>query len=162
MRRLEIDLEEVAAALESSREMNEFFLDLATGEVVVIPAELLEQDWLEEDPADLPAWEQALLPVVREIQEGSERYARVPQVPSYEIYNLMVEFAETVTDRRLYQLLVVALDGKGAFGRFKRVLADYPAERERWYRMKQAVMTEWVKEWLSELEIEPVERSRND
>jgi hypothetical protein len=162
MRRLEVDLEEVAAAFESSREMNEFFLDLATGEVVVIPAELLEQDCLEEEPAGLPAWEQALLPVVRAIQEGGERYARVPQMPSYEIYNLMVEFAETVTDHRLRRLLAVALDGKGAFGRFKRVLADYPAERERWYRMKQAALNERVKEWLGQLGVEPVGRGTNE
>jgi len=27
----------------------------------------------------------------------------------------------------------MALDGKGSFGRFKRVLARYPEERERWF-----------------------------
>ncbi|MCL6558809.1 MAG: UPF0158 family protein [Firmicutes bacterium] len=158
MRRLEIDFEEIAMALESSRELSDYYLDVETGELVVIPAELLALDCDEEDLSSLPDWEQALIPLVREIQGGSERYEPVPQIPSYEIYNLMLEFVETVTDQRLYQLLSVALDGKGAFGRFKRVLAEYPAERQRWYQMKQAAMTGWIKEWLNELGIEPVER----
>ncbi|MGI9952926.1 UPF0158 family protein [Moorellaceae bacterium AZ2] len=131
MRRLEIDFEEIAMALESNRDLNDYYLDLETGELVVIPAELLERDWDEESPSSLPDWERELIPLARELQEGSERYEPIPQIPSYEIYNLMVKFAETVTDRRLRRLLSVALDGKGAFGRFKSVLAEYPAERER-------------------------------
>jgi hypothetical protein len=42
--------------------------------------------------------------------------------------------------------LSVALDGKGAFGRFKRVLEDYPEERERWFKFKLAEMSEWIRE----------------
>jgi hypothetical protein len=73
----------------------------------------------------------------------------------------MVEFAQTATDRRLCRLLAVALAGKGAFGRFRRVPADYPAERERWYRMREVALSERARERLGGLGIEPVERSRN-
>jgi len=43
----------------------------------------------------------------------------------------MVEFAETVANRRLREMLDLALDGRGTFHRFKVALANYPAERER-------------------------------
>lgn len=54
----------------------------------------------------------------------------------------MVEFTETVSDLRLREKLAVALDGRGAFGRFKRVLGDYPEERERWFDTKLAALSE--------------------
>ncbi len=158
-RKVAINFEEVASAMEDRRGYNEYFLDLQSGELEVIPTELLGWESYDgEKVADLPDWEQDLIPIVREIEEGTDRYEAVPTVPSYEVYNLMVEFAETVSDQGLRRLLLVALDGIGAFRRFKDVLGDYPEERERWFAMKDAVMNERVREWLGELGIEAVER----
>ncbi len=69
----------------------------------------------------------------------------------------MVEFAESASDPRLRELLSVALDGRGAFGRFKRVLLDYPRERARWFKMRDEFSSERVREWLGELDIEPLD-----
>jgi len=77
-----------------------------------------------------------------------DRYAQVPRVESYEAYNDMVEFAATVKDEHLGELLEVALDGKGAFGRFKAVLARYPEERERWFEFRDRRLRERIDEWL--------------
>ena len=158
-RRIEIDFEEITMAMEDSREFNEFFLDTRTGDLEVIPSELLGwESYDEEAISELPEWEQDLIPVVREIEEGSDRYQPVPHVPSHDVYDLMVVFAETVQDQQLRRLLRVALDGRGAFRRFKDVLSDYPQEQERWFAMKEAAMNEHVREWLSGLGIEAVER----
>lgn len=72
----------------------------------------------------------------------------------------MVEFTETVSNRRLREKLDIALDGRGAFGRFKRVLENYPEERERWFDTKLAALSEIIREWLNELDIEPVQKKR--
>jgi len=69
----------------------------------------------------------------------------------------MVRFAETVTDPRLREHLTIALDGKGAFGRFKNVIHSHPQELERWYAYKNAKMADRVREWLEEIGIEPLE-----
>ena len=45
----------------------------------------------------------------------------------------MVQFTRTIDDPRLRELLEVALDGRGAFRRFKDMLARWPKERERWF-----------------------------
>ena len=52
----------------------------------------------------------------------------------------MEDFIATVEDEHLAELLEVAIDGKGAFRRFKDVLAHYPEERERWFRFKDTRM----------------------
>ncbi|MEW6574269.1 MAG: UPF0158 family protein [Bacillota bacterium] len=91
---------------------------------------------------------------------GSRRYEPIPSIQPYEVYELMVEFAETVSDRRLQEKLEIALDGRGAFGCFKRVLAGYPQERDRWFDYKSAAMSEWIRERLNDLDIEPVQKER--
>ena len=68
-----------------------------------------------------------------------------------------MEFAQSIAEPRLRDLLSVALDGRGAFGRFKCVLEDHPRERERWFRMRDESCADRVREWLRELDIEPLD-----
>lgn len=158
MRRLRVDLGEIAMAMEMQMSENDSYLDTETGQVVILPYELRGEDVFDEEYVEgLPKWEQELVPSAREILQGSDRYASIPTAPVYEEYDLMVEFAGSVADPRLRELLFVSLDGKGAFGRFKRVLEDYPRERERWFRMRDEFSAERVREWLKELDIEPLD-----
>lgn len=157
-RKLEIELEELIAAMEDARrEYSEYFLDRETGEVVVVPEELLRaaqyEDW-EERKQDLPEWEHPLVKVVEGIVLGEDpRWIHIPSVPTHEVYELMVEFAESVEDRHLGELLEVALDGPGAFRRFKDVLARYPSQLDRWHTFKRSYFEREIAEWLEGLGI---------
>lgn len=50
----------------------------------------------------------------------------------------------------LRELLDVALRGKGAFRRFKDVLLNYPAERERWFEFESQRQRETIEAWARE------------
>lgn len=80
---------------------------------------------------------------------------RIEALESSVEYGWMAEFAATVTDARLRDLLEVALDGRGAFRRFKDVLAGDAAERERWFRFRDGRVREAMREWLEDHDIEP-------
>ncbi|MEA3501061.1 MAG: UPF0158 family protein [Candidatus Marinimicrobia bacterium] len=60
---------------------------------------------------------------------------------SYQKYNLMKDFVSK-QDGKLKELLVIALDGKGAFRRFKDVLYEFPEIQKKWYEFKR----EWMKQ----------------
>ena len=157
MKRLPVDVEEIAAMMDRDGGMGiqGYYLDTETGDIVVIPEELLREEVLEDAYAGgLPAWERDLVPAARDIYQDGDRYVAIPAISSGEIYDLMVEFAESVRNQALGEKLSIALDGRGAFGRFKRVLAGYPAERERWYKMKDAFLAEQVREWLADWDVE--------
>jgi len=47
----------------------------------------------------------------------------------------------------------VAINGKGAFRRFKDVLLDYPEEREEWFQFKGAKVQERALEWLNDIDV---------
>ncbi len=79
---------------------------------------------------------------------------KVPRRESRDAYEDMVEFVESVNKPHLRELLDVALRGKGAFRRFKDVLLNYPAERERWFRFEEARQREAIEEWAREEGVE--------
>jgi hypothetical protein len=92
-----------------------------------------------------------------EIDAGLDagRLIHVEPLGSEVEYRWMEEFAGTVRNVRLRDRLEVALDGRGAFRRFKNVLLDFPAERERWFAFRDERLHAAAREWLGELGIEP-------
>ena len=84
------------------------------------------------------------------------RYVRIPQADSREGYHDMEYFIGTVRDDHLREKLEVAIQGQGAFRRFKDVLASDREERERWFAFKAERGRQHVLEWLQSQEIEPV------
>ncbi|WP_309738678.1 MULTISPECIES: UPF0158 family protein [unclassified Chamaesiphon] len=60
----------------------------------------------------------------------------------------MKDFIDTVTNETLQKLLCVAIDGRGAFGRFKDVLRDYEVERQNWFDFSGNRELTRVAEWL--------------
>jgi hypothetical protein len=65
----------------------------------------------------------------------------------------MEDFATSVANPGLRQLLEVALDGSGAFRRFKNVLADHPADRGRWFAFRAERVREAMRDWLESNDI---------
>lgn len=94
--------------------------------------------------------------IAEEILGESDRYVWIEENPSYEGYNLMTEFADTVKDTGLREKLAIALDGNGAFRRFKDVLVNYPDEEKRWFSFKDEKMRVEITGWLNSIGIEPV------
>jgi hypothetical protein len=161
MKKLEVDINELAFTMEISDEFdNAIFFDTETGEIVSIPNELMSAVESDDEEAlqDLPDWGKDLIETAENIvRDESGRYVDIPRKTSSEAYDLMVEFARSVTNSNLKEKLEIALDGKGTFRRFKNVISDYPDEEKRWFAFKDKRMREEVIEWLNALGIEPTE-----
>lgn len=160
MKKLRVDLDEIAFVMEQVDDLGEgtTLFDGETGEVVTVPNELMDaaESGDEAEIESLPEWELELLDTARSIVSDEKgRFLEIPRRSSREGYDLMVQFTESVTDLHLREKLEIALDGKGAFGRFKRVLEDYPDERTRWFALKDKLMREEVIDWLHSLDIDP-------
>jgi len=68
-------------------------------------------------------------------------------------YDIMVDFAETVSNPHKSELLCVALEGKGAFRRFKDTLQRVDLTDE-WYAFKHKAFVKIAREWCEENGIE--------
>ncbi|MCK5767566.1 MAG: hypothetical protein KAH35_04240 [Candidatus Atribacteria bacterium] len=161
-KKIKADLEMIANAMEDvDRTDMDYYLDKETGEVVVTLEEIFRYAEEEENEdkirEDLPDWQKKEVKLAQDILfNNPDRYICIPERPSYEGYNLMVEFAEKVEDESLREKLSIALDGKGAFRRFKNVIADYPDYREKWFKFRDERQNKEVIEWINSIGIEPV------
>jgi Uncharacterised protein family (UPF0158) len=75
-------------------------------------------------------------------------YLRVDPVSSREQYRWMERFIVTIEEPELRKKLVGAIDGKGAFRRFKDVLMAFPIDRERWFAFRSERLRIAIESWL--------------
>ena len=158
MKRLKVDVEDIAICMERQGQGERCaYLDMETGETILIPDEVMSALEDEEYRQDLPAWEAELLPMAKEISEGSSRYVEIPARFSDEAYEVMGDFAAGVKNANIRREIENALDGKGAFRRFKNVLRERPELEKEWFKFKASRDKEKVKEWLKSVGIETEE-----
>jgi hypothetical protein len=93
---------------------------------------------------------------VRIASDGN--YLRVDPVSSREQYRWMERFIPMVENAELREKLAQAIDGKGAFRRFKDVLMTYGPERERWFAFRSERLRTFMEAWLAAHAISPVAR----
>jgi hypothetical protein len=86
-------------------------------------------------------------------------YLRVDPVSSREQYRWMERFIATVDEPGLRDALIRAVDGKGAFRRFKDALMTHPVERERWFSFRSERLRSCMEGWLGAHGIAPMERT---
>jgi len=75
-------------------------------------------------------------------------YMRIDPVSSREQYRWMERFVSSVSDPPLRERLLIAIDGKGAFRRFKDVLMSFPVDRERWFAFRSERLRIAIEAWL--------------
>ena len=86
------------------------------------------------------------------------KYLRIEAVSSREQYRWMERYIPTVEEPKLRVRLEVAIDGKGAFRRFKDVLMAHGHERERWFAYRSERLKTFMEAWLQAHSIHSVPR----
>jgi hypothetical protein len=140
MRVVPVNWTDLETAFERNAPDTESFLDTRTGEVVTVAQGAIDYN------------EQRT-----KVQIGGEAFIRVEPAASREQYKWMERFVAGVTDEALRERLVIAIDGKGAFRRFKDVLLNYPTERERWFSYRSDLLHWHMQKWLEKEQLEPKE-----
>jgi hypothetical protein len=87
------------------------------------------------------------------ILKSPGRFTGLDPASSREQYRWMERFVSSVADDALRERLVLAIDGKGAFRRFKDVLLTYPVERDRWFAYRSTLLHIYINGWLESKEL---------
>jgi hypothetical protein len=132
-----VDRDMLEMAMEDSDLANMHFLNLVTGEVVFFSEHL---GLSEEDER-----------LLEEI-DGSNDYVAIERIPSHEAYQWMVDFVDEMVapaDEYAAEKLSIALNGRGAFRRFKDTL-HLVDDRwlQAWYQWRNKQLEVAVDEWL--------------
>jgi hypothetical protein len=136
--RIDLDWDALEIAVERNSPETDSYLDLTSGRVLTITSG---------DP------EAALNR--QSVSENIRNFLRIEPASSREQYRWMERFVGSVADEALRERLIISIDGKGAFRRFKDVLLAYPAERERWFSYRAELLHWHIQQWLESHEIHP-------
>jgi len=134
-----IDWEALEDAFENNAPEVHSYLHLSTGEVLRVVDGIADPEMHQRIASDAS-------------------YMRVEPVSSREQYRWMERFIPMVEDKPLSDLLTQAIDGKGAFRRFKDVLMSHGAERERWFAFRSERLRVFMEAWLAAHALRPIPR----
>ena len=138
MRSIKVNWAYVETAFERNSPDLHSYIDKDTGDVLVVV------DGMPEDDESR-----------RRISATPERYIKIDPASSREQYRWMERFVASVEDSQLRERLLIAIDGKGAFRRFKDVLLSFPQERERWFNYRAALLHFHINQWFTTKELDP-------
>jgi hypothetical protein len=144
------DLDFLEIAFEDNSGYMDYLFDKETGEIISFNSDMSNGEILEEALKYADESDREDLEYLKEdpyVVFSSDRFVSIDPFPSYKAYNLMVEFAEEQENEELFRLLEIALNGRGAFRRFKDVLLNYPKEQEMWLKFKRIDTLKNILEW---------------
>ncbi len=129
----ELDLEEIATALADQTDYeHRWLINPETGEIVFWTSDTGIDG---HTPVDLEALDLIC----------------IDPLPSYVWYQDMADFADQISDERAGRRLAQAIQGKGAFRRFKAELhEEYPQLLPTWYAFRDARAHRRAVEWLAD------------
>jgi Uncharacterised protein family (UPF0158) len=170
MRKLKINRIDFELAFELSSYETTAYLDTETGAVIFVEdyvADQLEELLTDEHGEDIEAvlqaqtdlsgtdCQQQLLDAARIEEDVDNRYRMIPKQDSRDGYRDMQEYIWSLEDEHLRELLELAIQGSGAFRRFKDVLYRYPKAQENWFGFRNEHEKRRVTDWLASEGIEP-------
>jgi hypothetical protein len=173
LRKVAVQMEELVDALSQSQDSELlWFFDTQTGEVLMVGSEYMTDEYDDADGLGLddqeeagesegssveagePEWIRKERELARRIDEGGDRYRDIEPIESYEAYRYMEDFIRTVDDEEIRGRVAGAIGGRGAFRKFKDVLAKYNL-LDKWFAYDRERRLRYAREWLESLGIEP-------
>lgn len=143
-----LDIQTVVDALEMTDNLNRFYLDLDTQETVSLS---------EYDP-------QSTEDVAFLMENNPDRFIALPTQRDINEYSIMEQFIESMPSGEAKRGLEVAIQGRGAFRRFKDRIYYFGIE-ESWFAFRRRTYQQIAKAWCEEHGIEytaPAEEEHED
>lgn len=138
-------LSDIVDALDMHLDEATYYLDRQSGEVLLITDEIVSA--LNDGRTDLPDWMVEAVVVARRVAEQPDRHLELPSQWDIDEYSMMGRFAGSRESDAHCDALTSAIEGRGAFRRFKDT-AHRIGQIDAWYAYKAAAMEQAAIDWL--------------
>lgn len=116
-----VSLQEVVFGIEAFHDELDHYYDRKTGKVIISDDE--------------------------EILMLDDRFLSLPDATDIHEYQLMESFVSEIENDKNKRLLLMAIDGKGAFSRFKRMIFEL-GYRDVWFRYRNQAYEKLARDWI--------------
>ncbi len=148
-------LEDVIEAITLSMREVKYYYSKKTGAIFMITDyELMEAEG-EPDINKFPEWQQENIKAAIDILSTFD-YIKLPEDYEIDDYEIMESFCYSIEDNNLRNIMCKAIQGRGAFSRFKDKIYQYDIADE-WYNYQDQKYREIAIEWCEKHDIEYVD-----
>ncbi len=128
------------------------YLNTGDGEVYIVSHEELSAAEEGDTIEDFADWQQQNIRIAQQIISG-DNYIELPSKFDVHEYAIMEEFCYSIDDSKISDALQIAIQGKGAFGRFKDACHRFGII-DQWYSYKTDALKEIAIVWCEENNLE--------
>jgi hypothetical protein len=143
---MKIKLSTLIDEFDMQPDLSESYLDKKTGEILFIS----EQDRfaLEHEDSEPPQWQKEHLENIKPLLEDfdSERYIGLPSSFDFHEYSVMEKFIASLSSINMQDSLWSAIEGSGAFRRFKAGIHRFGIT-DQWYSYRSAAIKQFIIDW---------------
>jgi len=140
-----VDLNRLIEEMDMQFEDYKILVNKKTGEIVTVSSDNLgniEDGEIEPPYTGYQDWEKEELKLCEEIIDNYNDYVKIPS-------EIMEDFCYSLEDNKLRNKMCQAINGRGAFRRFKDNLSYYDIEEE-WYKFKEERLKEIAIKWCED------------
>jgi len=129
------------------------YLNLKTGEIVVIVDEEIRAAESDEDISDRAEWYKEAIARAKEFLENQDQYLELPTKYDLNEYRIIENFVHSIPIEEQREEMFNLIRGKGAFFRFKQGIERFLL-KEKWYKYRDSEITRFAEEWCQENNIQ--------
>jgi hypothetical protein len=150
-------IDEIARGMETNMAEMESLFDVENKKVRSLGPEVSTvsgvDEYLDEDgdiPEEYSKVKRNQVELYRAWAEDSDgRFLAIPETESRRDWRMMSRFTSTIEPESVRQKFEEAIDGKGAFSRFRKCLDKFPSIREPWFEYKKKCRARQISGWLA-------------
>lgn len=148
-----VKIKDIIEEMEMQFEGYRSFVKIRTGEVFSVSEDDLIDAEDEKTMDDLQDWQIENLEIANEIVGNFEDYKELPSRYEIDEYKIVKDFCLTVKDVKIQKILLITIEGKGAFRRFKDAVIEFNIEMD-WYSYRDRRYKDLAIAWCQNNEIE--------
>jgi hypothetical protein len=149
-----VKLDDLVSEIELQIDDTFTFIDTKTGEVITLMREEIGAAEDEKPLESFPDWQREnIKKAISIIEDEDGVYVDFTLRNDYNEYDIIQDFIGTLVDEDIREKMNEAIQGRGAFRRFKDGIIEHGVDKH-WYKYKESKIKELVIEWCKEHDIE--------
>jgi hypothetical protein len=152
-KKVTVKLDDLISEIEIQIDETFTYINTETGEVITLSREEMRAAEDEEPLENYPDWQRENIEkAIKIIEDENEAYLDFTLRNEYHEYEIVEEFIGTLSEAEVREELFGAIQGRGAFRRFKDGIREHGVEKQ-WYEFKEKKIKELVIEWCEEKDL---------
>ncbi|MFD4704076.1 UPF0158 family protein [Gottfriedia sp. NPDC058432] len=151
-----VKIKDIIEEMEMQFEGYRSFVKIRTGEVFSVSEDDLIDAEDEKTMDDLQDWQIENLEIANEIVENYEDYKELPSRYEIDEFKMVKDFCLNVKDVKIQKILLITIEGKGAFRRFKDAVIEFNIEMD-WYSYRDRRYKDLAIAWCQNNDIEYID-----